>query len=257
MSGSHEVVAALGTGAPKLERRWVYLDQLEPVGEVQYVDDGTTVTRRISYVYNSQRHAPDYMVVTGADAGTYRIVTDHLGSVRLVVNASCAATTNVFATCVKQRLDYDEFGRVLTDTNPGFQSMGFAGGIFDKDTQWARFGARDYDAYTGRWTAMDPILFEGGQGNLYQYVGNAPMSKIDPIGTSPQRTREQCAYITLGMGFVCYVALCPEMTPIFRPVVCFAVLAGMANLCNDLPSSTPPSELSICEPPQEQLMSGG
>jgi len=32
---------------------------------------------------------------------------------------------------VAQRLDYDEFGVVLMDTNPGFQPFGFAGGIYD------------------------------------------------------------------------------------------------------------------------------
>jgi RHS repeat-associated protein len=29
-----------------------------------------------------------------------------------------------------------------------------------------RFGARDYDASTGRWTAKDPIRFDGGY-NLF------------------------------------------------------------------------------------------
>jgi RHS repeat-associated protein len=53
------------------------------------------------------------------------------------------------------------------DSNPGFQPFGFAGGLYDRDTGLVRFGARDYDAETGRWTARDPILFAGGQGNLY------------------------------------------------------------------------------------------
>ena len=45
-----------------------------------------------------------------------------------------------------------------------------------------RFGARDYDAYTGRWTAKDPIGFGGGQANLYAYVGSDPVNRIDPSG---------------------------------------------------------------------------
>ena len=36
------------------------------------------------------------------------------------------------------------------------QVCGFAGGIYDSDTGPVRFGARDYDAYTGRWNAKDP-----------------------------------------------------------------------------------------------------
>jgi len=35
---------------------------------------------------------------------------------------------------VAQRMDYDEFGRVRTDTNPDFPPFGFAGGLYDRDT---------------------------------------------------------------------------------------------------------------------------
>jgi hypothetical protein len=45
-----------------------------------------------------------------------------------------------------------------------------------------RFGARDYDAYAGRWTAKDPVLFAGGDPNLYAYIGNDPVNFIDPMG---------------------------------------------------------------------------
>jgi RHS repeat-associated protein len=71
---------------------------------------------------------------------------------------------------------------VILDTNPGFQPFGFAGGIYDRDTGLTRFGARDYDPETGRWTARDPIGFAGGDFNLYGYVRNDPVNKIDPTG---------------------------------------------------------------------------
>ncbi len=67
---------------------------------------------------------------------------------------------------VAQQLEYDEFGRVLADSNPGFQPFGFAGGLYDRDTGLVRFGARDYDPETGRWTVKDPILFLGNDTNL-------------------------------------------------------------------------------------------
>ena len=79
-------------------------------------------------------------------------------------------------------MDYDEYGNVVNDTNPGFQPFGFAGGIYDLHTGLVRFGARDYDAVTGRWTAKDPILFGGGQADLYAYVGGNPVNWIDLYG---------------------------------------------------------------------------
>jgi hypothetical protein len=45
-----------------------------------------------------------------------------------------------------------------------------------------RFGVRDYDAETGRWTAKDPIGFLGGDTNHYGYVFNDPINLIDETG---------------------------------------------------------------------------
>ena len=70
----------------------------------------------------------------------------------------------------------------MNDTNPGFQTFGFAGGLYDSNTKLTRFGATDYDAETGRWTAKDPILFAGNQANLYGYVLNDPVNLVDPTG---------------------------------------------------------------------------
>ena len=54
--------------------------------------------------------------------------------------------------------------------------------VHKKSITSKRFGARDYDAETGRWTAKDPILFDGGDSNLYGYVLQDPANGIDPSG---------------------------------------------------------------------------
>lgn len=82
-------------------------------------------------------------------------------------------------------MDFNEFGRVTLDSAPGFQPFGFAGGIYDQDTKLVRFGAREYNAETGRWTAKDPILFNGGDTNLYGYTNNDPVNFVDPKGKNP------------------------------------------------------------------------
>jgi len=81
-----------------------------------------------------------------------------------------------------QRLSYDEWGNVIENTNPGFQPFGFGGALFDVQTGLVRFGARDYDAAVGRWTAKDPIRFAGGDANLYGYVVDDPVNAIDQDG---------------------------------------------------------------------------
>ena len=107
----------------------------------------------------------------------YRIFKDHLGSPRLVVNATDAT--------IAQRMDFNEWGEVITDTNPGFQQYGFAGGIYDQATKLVKFGARDYDSSIGRWLSKDPIRFDGGDSNLYGYVLQDPVNLIDPMGLTP------------------------------------------------------------------------
>ena len=149
-----------------LEQGWLYQDQLNPVAELD--GSGNVVSR---FVYGTKQHVPDFMIKGGV---IYRIVSDHLGSVHLVINSATGQ--------VVQQMDYDEFGNVTQDTNPGFQPFGFAGGLYDPDTELVRFGARDYDAEAGRWTTKDPIGFGGGSTNLYEYVDNDPINLIDPSG---------------------------------------------------------------------------
>ena len=114
---------------------------------------------------------PDYIVKGGA---TYRVVSDHVGSPRLVINTATGA--------IAQRMDFDEWGNVTFDSAPGFQPFGFAGGILDGHTGLTRFGARDYDPRIGRWTAKDPIGFGALDANLFVYAGNDSVNRIDPTG---------------------------------------------------------------------------
>ena len=88
---------------------------------------------------------------------------------------------------IVQKIEYDEFGKVISDNNQGFQPFGFAGGLYDSRTGLVRFGARDYDAETGRWTSKDPLGFEAGT-NFYAYCDGDPVNYTDPEGTMSPAT---------------------------------------------------------------------
>jgi hypothetical protein len=95
------------------------------------VDSLGNITTR--FVYGSRGNVPDYLI---KDSVVYKYITDHLGSVRFVVNLNTGA--------IVQELEYDEFGKVLKNTNESFQPFTYAGGLYDVQTGLVRFGARDY-----------------------------------------------------------------------------------------------------------------
>jgi len=100
--------------------------------------------------------------MTDANGAKYHLHYDQVGSLRAV------SDTN---------------GNILNDSNPSFHvPFGFAGGLYDPRTRLTHFGYREYDSFTGKWTAKDPIGFAGGDSNLYGYVLGDPVNLVDPFG---------------------------------------------------------------------------
>jgi len=153
-----------------LHQAFLYRDQLNPVAELDGA--GNVVSR---FVYGSRGHVPDYMVRSGV---TYRLVSDHLGSVVAVINVANGQ--------IVQQREYDAWGRIVFESSEhGFsQPFGFAGGLWDEDIGLVRFGARDYEPHSGRWTSKDPVLFLGRDLNLFGYAAGDPINRIDPSGLS-------------------------------------------------------------------------
>jgi RHS repeat-associated protein len=137
------------------------------------------------YSYNEM----GLLIALERDGQRYYVVTDAIGTPQLVLEGN--------GTVVKE-LRYDSFGSLQSDSNPAFELLlGYAGGMEDRDTGLIRFGFRDYDPVSGRWTARDPILIESGQSNLYAYVNNNPIMFRDPCG---QMCVGASVYAVVGIG---------------------------------------------------------
>ena len=104
-------------------------------------------------------------------------LTDHLGSVRVIVDAAGA---------VKERNDYYPFGarHVRSDYALSTNRWKYNG----KELQttgnlgFLDYGARMYDMSVGRWFGMDPLAEEYTGLSGYAYAGNNPLSYIDVLG---------------------------------------------------------------------------
>ncbi|WP_198015356.1 RHS repeat-associated core domain-containing protein [Nitratidesulfovibrio termitidis] len=105
---------------------------------------------------------------------TFRIGRDQVGTVKVLMDPDGK---------VVKRMEYDSFGNPLLDTCPYFfLPLGFAGGLTDRHTGLVRFGFRDYDPRTGRFTAPDPLGDTGGDHDPYDYCVDDPVSAFDPLG---------------------------------------------------------------------------
>ncbi|GEM_PF-3196775 len=166
IDGKDRRIAKLVDG--ELTQGFLYQGSQNPIAELD-----TSGNVRTRFVYGSKTNVPDYLI---KEDKIYRILSDPLGSPRLVVD--------IHDGTVVQRLDYDVFGKVTQDTQPGFQPFGFAGGLYDADTGLVRFGVREYDAETGRWTTLEP------NARVSAYALNNPIEQLAKLSPSPTRFLE-------------------------------------------------------------------
>jgi RHS repeat-associated protein len=77
---------------------------------------------------------------------------------------------------------YDAFGNILSETGSlAHNPFTYTAREYHAPSGLYYYRARFYDPTIGRFITQDPIGHLGGM-NLYVYVGNAPVSFIDPLG---------------------------------------------------------------------------
>jgi len=263
-------------------RGWIYRDLLRPIAEVNSL--GEVVAR---YVYSdgegsrqngveqlatrlganqdtslpfSGSNVPEAIELLDASGNvtqTLMLSTNQVGSVQLVTDATTGE--------VVQRIEHDEFGRVLFDSSPGMQPFGFAGGLYDAETQLVRFGARDYASDVGRWIVRDPVRWQGGA-NKYLYVGSNPVGRRDITGfrgaapagpsfwpppISPwDVAQEVCDVIFDGQCHVLPDPFDPDIYDNDGPVTCYQLQQAGYDCCGtwDSPYACPPDDDDNCDP---------
>ncbi|MDR1056118.1 MAG: hypothetical protein LBL90_09955 [Prevotellaceae bacterium] len=128
------------------------------------------------YVIHPERLA----LYSGGAYGFQFNLTDHMGNVRTVLNASAA---------VQQANDYFPFGLThATVANIAknkylyngkeLQNDVLGGIVFDQ----LDYGARFYDPVIGRWHVIDPMAEQNRRWSPYAYCYNNPIKYIDPDG---------------------------------------------------------------------------
>ncbi|WP_027186876.1 RHS repeat domain-containing protein [Desulfovibrio cuneatus] len=123
---------------------------------------------------NLDYYSPMFQAQEATDSLFLHIGADQVGSIRTLSTED--------GRMVKE-ITYDSFGNVLRDSFPELSfPLGFAGGLVDEHTGFVRFGYRDYDPQTGRFTAQDPARDLRGDADLYDYCVDDPVSCVDPQG---------------------------------------------------------------------------
>jgi RHS repeat-associated protein len=97
---------------------------------------------------------------------------DGLGSITSLTSA---------AGTLAQTYTFDSFGKQTASSGSLTNSFQYAGREFDSETMLVYMRARYFDSATGRFISEDPVTFLGGH-NFCAYVGNDPVSFIDPFG---------------------------------------------------------------------------
>jgi len=123
--------------------------------------------------------------------------TDDNGTLDETLYALQDANFNVVALAepdgdVVERFIYNAYGRA-TALDPDFTAYSgtdylwdylYTGRQLDRESGLMYYRGRYYHTVVGRFVSRDPIGYRGSKWNLYEYVGDRPIGRMDPLGLS-------------------------------------------------------------------------
>lgn len=180
------------------QTRWTYYEGDQPV-----VDYLNAELEPIAFYFAGER-LDDLLVIHHRDEGYFWVQTDHLGSVRRLLDANGSEVAE---------FEYDSYGNPVSVSGTVPEAagrFGFAGREWDPTNRLYYNRARYYDPDLGRFISADPIGFWSSDNNPYRYALNQPVRITDPTG----------------------LVSAIEYRPILTPVLGFYVGFGLQVACN-------------------------
>ena len=115
------------------------------------------------------------LAITDASQGSHFCAYDGNGNVTALVKADGSGLTAQY--------EYGPFEELFRATGPMAKAnpFRFSTKYQDDETDLIYYGCRYYNASTGRWPNRDLIGERGGM-NLYGFVGNSPLNRVDRLG---------------------------------------------------------------------------
>jgi RHS repeat-associated protein len=137
---------------------------------------------------------PTANLLTGLNLDEVFSRTDAVGARDFLVDVlgSTLALADQVGT-LQTQYTYEPFGTAASSGQTSSNSQHFTGREGDAvDLYYYR--ARYYHPLAQRFAGEDPIAFQGGDINLYGYIGNNPLSGTDPLGLI-KYTRANCVIL--------------------------------------------------------------
>jgi RHS repeat-associated protein len=164
--------------------------------------------------------------------GTHYAAPDGSGNVVALFGTSGTETA---------RYEYGPFGELLRMSGTAIAAENpwrFSSKRQDPTTDWVHYEFRVYDPSSGRWLSRDPIGEAGGE-NLYGFVGNDPVNRVDLLGL--QET---------GGGVVALQLMPPPVLPRQWPSGSTPCSASVPRISVPLPQCNPIADVIWGKPVQ-------
>jgi len=187
--------------------RYYLIDDQNPTGYPQVLEEGTTAGADHTYVYGLSRLSQKQNGII-----SYYGYDGH-GSVRLLTDS------NGFVT---DTYTYEAFGILIDQTGSTPNDFLFAGEQFDRDLGLYDDRARYLNVATGRFWTMD--TFEGTEFDplslhKYLYCGSSPVDHVDPTGHGELLEKLEAAAITVGLFTARWVGRNPKKAFLFLSAI--------------------------------------